>query len=288
MEHFRKYGLYIMALLLLSLTIGIWSYVYTISHQNHYLKVAFLDIGQGDSIYIEAPNGRQMLVDGGPDSTVLSRLGKVMPFGDRSIDVVLATHTDADHIAGLSNVIDHYKVSAIIENGIAGKTQTFQTLQQEVQKYAIKKVIARRGMRIVLDQKAGVYFDILFPDRDMSNATSNDGSIVGKLTYGTESFMLTGDATKFSELLIMQHGNIETLHAQVLKLGHHGSKTASSELWLEAVHPDVAIISAGLHNRYGLPSQEILDRLDALHIPYLATYKQGTILFKTDGVSLWH
>ena len=287
MEHFRKYLPYILAgPIALTIAIGSW-YVLIFSHRPHYLKVAFLDIGQGDSVYIEAPNGKQMLIDGGPGATVLARLAKVMPFADRSIDILLATLSDADHIAGLSDVIDHYKVNAIIENGIAGTTQTFQTLQAEVQKHNIKKLIARRGMRVVLDQKAGVYFDILFPDRDMSNATSNDGSIVGKLTYGKESFMLTGDATKVSELLIMQHGNTQSLHVQVLKLGHHGSKTASSESWLEAVHPDVAIISAGLHNRYGLPSQDILDRLALLHIPYLATYKQGTIIFKTDGLKMW-
>jgi competence protein ComEC len=287
MDHLKKYRIYILGISLAFIALGFW-YICIFLRRPHYLKVAFLDIGQGDSIYIEAPNGRQMLVDGGPDPTVLSRLAKVMPFGDRSIDILLATHADADHISGLSDVIDHYKVSAIFENGIPGQTQTFQALQTEVQKHFIKKIIARRGMRIVLDQKAGVYFDILFPDRDMSNATSNDGSIVGKLTYGKESFMLTGDATKFSELLIMQHGNIQSLHSQVLKLGHHGSRTASSELWLQAVHPDVAIISAGLHNRYGLPNQDVLDRLTALHIPYLATYKQGTIIFKTDGIKLWH
>lgn len=287
MERLRKYRWLIIVLLILAgLFIGIGLYIR--AHQPHYLKVAFLDIGQGDSIYIEAPNGKQMLIDGGPDATVLSRLAQVMPFGDRSIDIVLATHDDADHIGGLPSVIDHYAVTDIVQNGVTSETQTYKSLQAEAEKHNLKKIIARRSMRITLDSKAGVYFDVLFPDRDMSSATSNDGSIVGKLTYGTESFMFTGDATKFSELMIMQYGNTEALHSQVLKLGHHGSRTSSSELWLEAVHPDVAIISAGLHNRYGHPHQETLDRLAALHIPFLATYQLGTIVFQTDGKTMWH
>lgn len=287
MERLHKYRWLIIALLIVAgLFIGIGLYVRV--HQPHYLKVAFLDIGQGDSIYIEAPNGKQMLIDGGPDATVLSRLSKVMPFGDRSIDIVVATHDDADHIGGLPTVIDHYAVTDLIQNGVLATTETYKSLQTEADKHGLKKIIARRGMRIILDTEKNIYFDILFPDRDVSAMDSNDGSIVGKLTYGTESFMFTGDAPKYTEYLITQNEKPETLHANILKLGHHGSRTASSELWLEAVQPDIAIISAGLHNRYGHPHQETLDRLAALHIPFLATYQLGTIVFQTDGKTMWH
>ena len=99
--------------------------------------------------------------------------------------------------------------------------------------------------------------------------------------------MLMGDATKYTEYLVKQNESPDTLHAQVLKLGHHGSHTSSSELWLEAVHPDMAIISAGRNNKYGHPHQDILDRLKSLHIPYLGTYQKGTIILKTDGLKIW-
>jgi competence protein ComEC len=250
------------------------------------LKVAFLDVGQGDSIYLEAPNGRQMLIDGGPGPAVLSKLAEVMPFGDRSIDILLATHTDADHITGLNSVLDSYTVSMIFENGAQGTTRTYANLESKIATHKIQKMIARRGTHIVLDQDHNVYVDILFPDRVISKLESNDGSIVAKLVYGGESFMLTGDATMYTEHLIMVNEHPDTLHASILKLGHHGSKGSSSELWLEKVHPEEAIVSAGLHNRYGHPAPLIIDRLAKLKIPYLATLGKGTILFKTNGLSL--
>jgi competence protein ComEC len=288
MERFRKYLPYVLCCMLLVCAVSVWFLVYRQEHMQRYLTVVFLDIGQGDSIYIEAPNGRQMLIDGGPDQTVLRELSTVMPFGDRSIDIVLATHADADHIGGLPFVIDRYTVSDVIENGARATTKTFQALQTQIEKHHIQKYLARAGMHIVLDKRRNIYFDILFPDRDVSSFTeANDGSIVGKLVYGTQSFMLTGDATMYTENLIMQKQPAEVLHSQVLKLGHHGSHTSSSVLWLKNVHPDIAIISAGLHNRYGHPHKEVVDRLDNFHIPYLVTYEKGTIVFKTNGMKLW-
>lgn len=286
MKYFKKYLPYILIIVLFLSAFFIWYKIYTESNQTNYLTVAFLDVGQGDAIYIEAPNGKQMLVDGGPDGKILQKLAEVMPFGDRSIDVVLATHADMDHIGGLSFVLDNYHISNIIENGATSQTKIYEDLEQEVSKNKIKKIIAQRGMRIILDKEKNIYFDILFPDRSISEMESNDGSIVGKLVYGEESFMLTGDATIYTENLISWNENSEKLHSKILKLGHHGSKTSSSILWLEDVDPDFAIISAGKNNRYGHPSQEVLDRLDNLNIPYLETSKEGNIIFKTDGVSL--
>jgi competence protein ComEC len=286
MERFRKYAPLILLILLILFAWGIWYYIYSQNFKERYLKVAFLDIGQGDAIYIEAPNGTQMLIDGGPSTALLSKLSKVMPFGDRSIDIVLATHTDADHIGGLPSVVSLYSVGSFIDNGATSETKIYKALQTMIKEKNVPRVVAHKGMHIVLDQEKNIYFDILFPDRDISKFESNDGSIVGKLVYGNESFMLTGDATNYTENLIMQTNRTESLHATVLKLGHHGSHTSSSQLWLENVDPDLAVISAGLHNRYGHPHQDIIDRLSNMNIPYLATYIQGTIMFKTDGIQL--
>lgn len=288
MKNFRKYLPYILLLITVILLIGILYTVYSRSHQNNLLKVAFLDIGQGDAIYIEAPNGKQMLIDGGPNDAVLAQLSKIMPWGDRSIDIVLATHADADHIGGLASVIKQYNVPRVIENGATSKTRTFENLENTISENKVEKIFARRGMHIILDAQKNIYFDILFPDRDVSGFTeSNDGSIVGKLVYGKESFMLTGDATKYTENLIMHNDGSDVLHSQVLKLGHHGSHTSSSELWLEKVNPEMAIISAGKNNRYGHPHKEVLDLLSTLHIPHIATYQKGTIVFQTDGVKIF-
>ena len=285
MERTRKYIPYIFLLTLAILTFSIWFLV--LSHKNSdYLKVVFLDVGQGDAIYIEAPNGKQMLIDGGPDAKLLSSLSKVMPFADRSIDIVLVTHPDQDHIGGLPVLLDNYKVANIIENGSKGDSKTYSSLEGKVQKKKINKIIAKRGMHIIIDQKKNIYFDILFPDRDIANFDSNDASIVGKLVYGNNSFMMTGDATTYTENLIEWNESDSKLKSDVLKLGHHGSHTSSSILWLEKVNPEVAIISVDKNNKYGHPHKDILDRLKSLQIPYLNTSNIGNIVFKSDGVKL--
>jgi len=286
MERHKKYLPHLLIIFLFLIASGLWYNLYAASSNSNYLKVVFLDVGQGDSIYIETPDGHQMLIDGGPDARVLSQLSQVMPFGDRSIDVVVATHPDADHIGGLPQILDTYEVSTFIENGVTSNTKVYQNLEQKILKNKIKKIIALRGNSILLDKEKNIHFDILFPDRDVSNFDSNDASVVGKLVYGNESFMLTGDATVYTENLIKWNESDAILKSQVLKLGHHGSHTSSSLPWLESVNPEISIISAGKDNRYGHPHKDILERLKDLKIPYLATYEKGNIIFKTDGENL--
>jgi len=284
MKYFKKYLPYILLFLLLLL--GFWLLYITYLPQNQYLKVIFLDVGQGDSIYIEAPNGKQMLIDGGNGDNILPNLIKVMPPFDRSIDVVVVTNPDLDHIGGLVKVLDAYDVDIIFEPGSTPDTLIYQNLENEIENKKIDRKIAKRGIDIILDEKENIYFDILFPDRDVSTWETNDGSIVGKLIYNDISFMLMGDATKYTENLILWNEKEETLRSDVLKLGHHGSHTSSSVLWLEKVKPQIAIISAGKNNHYGHPHEDILQNLKFLSIPYLTTYEEGNIIFKTDGKEL--
>ncbi len=287
MERLRKYLPFILIGILCIGAYVIWTSVYRTTYTTPYLKVAFLDVGQGDAIYVEAPNGTQMLIDGGSGPIILSQLAKVMPFGDRSLDMIVVTNPDKDHMGGFVDVLENYTVGKVMEPGTEKHTLIYNKFEQEIATRNIPKIIARRGMKINLDTKNNIYFDILFPDRDVSHFNPNDGSIVGKLVYGSESFMLMGDATKYTEILMSHNEAAEMLEADVLKLGHHGSHTSSSELWLEEVKPKLAIISAGKNNRYHHPHQDILDRLNILHIPYLGTYQKGTIMFKTDGLKIF-
>ncbi|MFA6251352.1 MAG: MBL fold metallo-hydrolase [Candidatus Paceibacterota bacterium] len=288
MKNFKKYlpYIFISALVISAVVIGYFIYARDFTHK--YLKVIFLDVGQGDAIYIEAPGGKQMLIDGGKGVEILPKLIKVMPIFDKSIDVVVVSNPDEDHIGGLVEVLKNYKVGLVLEPGTKSDTLVYENLKKEISENKIPDKITRRGTRIILDDKKNIYFDILFPDRDVINWERNDGSIVGRLVYGESSFMLMGDATKYTENLIGWNENIANLKSDVLKLGHHGSRTSSSILWLERVDPDVAIISAGENNRYGHPHKEILDNLNLLDIPYLATYEKGNIIFKTDGTKLVH
>ncbi len=258
-------------------------YVY-FHYAHRQLTVAFLDIGQGDAVYIEAPNGNQMLYDAGPPTgAVLRALNDVMPFYDRSIDVAVFSHPDMDHIGGFLDVFDRYKVDVMLEPGSHSDNGVYDEAEQSIAKHHITRIVAKRGMTI--DMGGGVAADILYPDRDMSNMETNASSIVMRIHYGDTAFLVSGDLPLAQEnYLVNQDG--DTLHAQVLKLGHHGSHTSSGEGWLRAIHPDIAVISAGLNNRYGHPHKEVLGILDRLGIPYLITFKEGTIKFASDAHSV--
>jgi competence protein ComEC len=245
------------------------------------LTVAFLDVGQGDAIYIEAPNGNQMLIDGGPNAAVLRELGKVMPFFDRSIDVVMETHPDADHIGGLGDVFSRFEVSYFLEPGIPNDTSQTITLLREVEREdGVARVLARRGM--VVDLGQGVLLEILFPDRDVETIETNTGSIVARLHFGETSVLLTGDSPSSIEtyLVRLDPGRLDS---DILKLGHHGSHTSTSKGFVEAVSPKVAIISAGKDNRYGHPHKDVLQTLDMAGVPYVSTADLGTIQFESNG-----
>jgi competence protein ComEC len=244
------------------------------------LLVAFLDVGQGDAIFIEASNGNQILVDAGPNKKVLSELSKIMPFYDRSIDMIIESHPDSDHIGGMIDVLRRYKIGAVMETGVDSDTAVYKTLENLIREKEIKKIMERRGMRINLDK--GAYIDILFPDRGVEGWDTNDASIIVRVIYGNNSFLLTGDAPqKIENYLISLDG--EKLKSNVLKLGHHGSKTSTSELFLGYVDPEYAIISAGKDNKYGHPHQEVIDELNQFKIPFLRTDEKGTIRIRSDG-----
>jgi competence protein ComEC len=284
MKYFKKYLPHILIFSLFFTGLLLWYLNSPNSLNNKYLKVVFLDVGQGDSIYIQAPNGKQVLIDGGPDAGLLSGLSSVMPFADRSLDMIIATHGDMDHIGGFPILIDNYKIGSILSNGISSDSEIYKSLEEKVSKNKINKIISKNGMHIILDEKENIYIDILSPYKDMNTLDSNDASIVGKLVYGETSFMLTGDASLYTENLMEWNEKDETLNSDILKLGHHGAKTASSILWLEKVSPNIAIVSAGKNNKYGHPSTEVIDRLSTLKIPYLNTADIGNIIFESDGV----
>jgi competence protein ComEC len=247
------------------------------------LTVAFLDVGQGDSIFIEAPNGNQMLIDGGANAQVLRELRKVMPFYDRSIDIVIATHPDQDHIGGLVEVVGRYDVKYFLDPGVESETAVYAGLMDNIEENQIERIIARRDT--IIDLGDGVTLKVLFPDRDVSGVETNDASIITRLVYGESEVMMTGDAPKkIEEYVVSLDG--EDLESDVLKVGHHGSKTSTSELFLGFVDPQYAIISAGENNRYGHPHQEVLDILETFDVPILNT-SGGTIVFQSDGTDIW-
>lgn len=265
---------------LLCATGMIW---YAVWHEDRrgLLTVSFLDIGQGDAIFIDAPSGRQILIDGGPGSNVLQRLRDVIPWYDRSIDVVIPTHPDADHISGLIDVLDRYAVSLIVHSSVEGDTKTAQALADAMkQEKGAKEITAMRGQ--IIDLGRGVYLEVLSPDRLLPKVETNLGCVVTRLVYGGTAFMFSCDAPQAIENYLVQlDGN--SLHSDVLKAGHHGSKNSSSALFLGYVNPAYGVFSRGCKNRYGHPAPEIVERFAQFDIPTLDTCTLGTITFVSDG-----
>lgn len=244
------------------------------------LCVVFLDIGQGDSIFIQSPSGEQLLIDGGPDNKVLSELSTVMDLTDRDLDYVLATHPDADHVSGLIPVLERFTVHNIIRTENESDTATWQKLVKTIDAEGAEVHMARRGQRYDLGK--GVELDILFPDTDPSAMESNTSSIVARLVYGGTSFMLTGDSPKsIEEYLVLLDG--EYLKSDVLKAGHHGSRTSTSELFLSHIDPTYAVISAGKNNRYGHPHVEVTDLLFNYGVKTINTADHGRVVFWSNG-----
>ncbi|MDB5237579.1 MAG: Competence protein ComEC [Parcubacteria group bacterium] len=270
--------------LLLAMNLFVWQSV--LASQSHTFRVSVLDIGQGDSILVQGPTGIQMLVDGGPDHSVLRELPREMGLLDRSIDMLVETHPDKDHIQGLSYVLGQYTVSYFMSPGIPNDTAPTVAVNDAVaHEKGIRVFTARRGMRIHLG--GGAYADVLYPDRDVSMLPTNEGSTVLHVVYGTTSFMLTGDLPSDKEqYLVTLGGTGENLKSDVLKAGHHGSKNSSSDAWLAAVHPSIVAISAGKGNTYGHPNPEAVARIRSEGAKIESTIDSGTLDFISDGKTI--
>jgi competence protein ComEC len=276
-KNFKIYFLFF----LIILNLFIFYFLFQLNHQ--VLVVSFLDVGQGDAIFIDMPNGRQMLIDGGPNNSVLRELGKVMPFYDRSIDVVLATHADQDHIGGLVEVLKRFEVDLFIRTNATSTSAVYQELAELIKTKNIKEEIIISPTDLFFG--SGVDFNIIFPNQDTAGWEVNDSSIVSKLTYGDNSFLFTGDAPKLIEnYLVEKYGSF--LDSDVLKIGHHGSKTSSSELFVGTVSPLYSVISAGANNSYGHPNAEVLDILKNFSENILATLGQGLVSIVSDVQNL--
>ncbi len=282
-EHWRAGVL----LAFLFANIAVWSAVYELKPGP--LRVAFLDVGQGDAIFIETPTHKHLLLDGGPDKSVMTELGQLLPFGTKRIDVVMESHPDKDHIGGLPEVLERYEVGAFIEPGVESENSIDDVLHERVAARGIPDLLARRGM--IVNFGDGVRLTVLFPNQDVSRWETNAASIVAKLTYGETSFLLTGDSpTKVENILLTLNPYI--LKSDVLKAGHHGSRTSTAATYATAVAPEYAVISAGADNSYGHPNQEVLDILKKVGAQILSTEDvaslsgQGTIIFESDGKSL--
>jgi len=249
------------------------------------LHVVFLDVGQGDAILIVTPAGRQILIDGGPEPSRLSWcLGKSLPMWDRSLDMVVLTHADIDHMAGLIPLFERYRVETILTSQTVLETDQSAHWREAVAQSDAKTAVAERGTRIMVDDN--IELTVLHPSADQrsSQGHDNDLSVVLRLDYHQARFLFTGDLEMKGEHDLLDSG--QSLAAQVLKVSHHGAGGATSERFLVAVKPKLAIIQVGAENHFGHPTEATLDRLRDIGSQILRTDLNGTIEVITDGSEL--
>lgn len=276
----KKFKFVIIFLLVLA-NAYLWQALFNLDGNLHIL---FFDIGQGDAIFIQTPKGHQILIDGGPSKRILEKLAKEIPFWDRTLDLVILTHPEKDHLEGLIWVLNRYKVENILWTGVFRDTNVFKEWQKKLKKEEARKVIARAGQGI----KAGnVRIFISYPFRNLAGKEykdSNDTSVIAHLIFGKKSFLFTGDATKKTEEELLKEKL--DINSDVLKVSHHGSKTSTSKEFLEEVTPEIAVISCGRNNPYGHPHQEVLSNLEDFGTIILNTYQKGDIEIVSDGSNL--
>ena len=246
------------------------------------LHIYFLNVGQGDAMFIQTPNGSQILIDGGPDDKVLSELGRVMPFYDRSIDMIVSTHLDADHVAGLIEVLKRYSVDEIVESGMDCTTVYCKEWDRLKDAESAKDIFVHLSDYIVTED--GVEIAVLNPFRDINGqdfSKRNNEGVVLKLKYKNQSVLFTADIEASVEHKLVLSG--VDIDSDFLKVGHHGSRTSTTEEFLRKVSPVVAFIEVGAHNSYGHPTKDVLDRLESFSIPYYRTDIDGRIELILDG-----
>ena len=246
------------------------------------LEVDFLDIGQGDAILIKTPYGQNVLIDGGPDNTIIKRLSENLPWWDRKIDLMILTHPHDDHVAGLNDVIKRYQVKKILYTGVVHNSPAYLNWLELIKNSHIPLVIIDRPQVITLGNDCQL--DILYPHSSLLGKgvdNLNNSSIVAKLIYGKTKFLLTGDI----EIEVEQEliSSKVDLTAQVMKACHHGSDTSNSKEFLQAVKPEIVIMQVGTDNQFGHPSRRVIKRLERIGARVFRNDLDGTVKLVSNG-----
>ncbi len=241
------------------------------------LQVHFLDVGQGEAVLIQTAEAA-VLIDGGPRAAGSLVVDYLRGQGITELDIIIGTHPHEDHIGGLIEVMERFPVAEVIDPAVAHTTLTFEDYLDVIDRKEIKFTEGRAGMTRTLS--GGAVLDILHPVSP-GTANLNDASVVARLRFGDAVFLFTGDAEEASEKEMLSRR--ASLKSTVLKAGHHGSSTSTTAAFLDAVDPDVVIISSGKDNPYGHPHQEVIERLEERDIMVYRTDLDGTIVITTDG-----
>ncbi len=244
------------------------------------LSVMIIDVGQGDSSLVAFGSGDTMLIDAGEPDNASAVKEELDERGITQIDVLVATHPHADHIGGMAQIIDSYDIGSIYMPDMQSDSKTYRKLRDTIEERGITLTTAFAGETFDL---GGAKCTIVSPDKDADKDANNE-SVMLMVDYLDTEFLFTGDAEKWAESEVLKAGYF--IDADVLKVGHHGSHTSTSEAFLQAVSPVYAVISCGKDNSYGHPHEETIDLLDEYGIDTLRTDVSGDVLFLSDGHTL--
>jgi competence protein ComEC len=272
------------ALPLVALTaVALLVWIAALTQPDGKLHVYFLDVGEGDAILARSPTGSTMLIDGGPDpTTTLDQLDRHLPFWDRSIDIVVSTHPDEDHLAGLLEVVRTYDVGMVLQSGYESGSALEDAWSQILTEEKLQVNLTIEGEEI--DLGGGAIASVLNPTAEVTHGSSNDNSVVMRIGYGDIAVLVTGDIGDEAERRLIR--NASGLVSNVVVVPHHGASSSSSAAFLSAVKPNTAIISVGEANRFGHPSAQVLSRLASLGATVYRTDEVGTIEMSSDGRNL--
>ena len=278
-NNLKKY--IILILLLSSFFYTFFSYVQKNFFQvsNHNLRFHFIDVGQGDSSLIITPNGKTILIDAGDEAHAKKVVSYIREQGIEKLDLVIATHPDADHIGGMDKVIKNFNIDVFAMPDVSAKTNQYKQIQRELKAKKMKTTRLYQGDEVQIDDD--IDFEILSPVKGKKYDDTNEYSIVAKIVYKDTSFILMGDATMENEVDIIN--NVPDIDIDVLKLGHHGSSTSSSDYFITKTSPNIAIISCGKNNKYGHPHQEVMRVLKKHGVTPYRTDEMGDIVITSDG-----
>lgn len=276
----KKY-LIILGVILIAIILVLLSWQYS---RDQRLRVVFLDVGQGDSILIRTPQGKDILIDGGSDNRVLLGLGKYLPFYDRDIELMILTHAHDDHYFGQIEVLKRYEVKQVLYSGVPSEAHDYQEWERIIKEKDIP--LHQVQTHQILPLENNLDLQILYPLEDLTEKEIddiNDTSVCVRLDYQDIEFILTGDASQKVEKRLLETYIASELESEVLKAGHHGSKTASARDFIEVVNPEYAAIQCGLDNKFKHPHFITLKNLELLEINILRNDLDGDIEFRTDG-----
>lgn len=249
-----------------------------INTNNDLLKVHYLDVGQGDSIFVELPNNETMLIDAAESYQSENIINYLKNLNYQKIDYVIGTHPHTDHIGGLKNIINTFEIGKIYMPKVVSTTKTYESLLMAIKDKNLKINTAKAGTSII-DTDA-LKINILAPNSE-TYTELNNYSVVTKITYGTTKFLFMGDSEKLIENEIK-----ENVTADVIKIGHHGSNTSSSIDFIKKVNAKYGIISVGLNNKYNLPKEETITNWENSGTKIYLTSTNGTIRASSDGTNI--